>query len=147
MNVRSSWLLAGSALFALGWIGPGTINALAVPSYSRQTGLPCETCHTVAPQLTAFGRYFKINGYVLSAGTLSPTAPGTGKTPTESISKYPPISAIIMISDTFLNKVQPGTQNGSVAFPQSLSLYYAGRISAMRIQPCGVGNPLSGASP
>ncbi len=129
MNARIGRLLVGIALFALGWIGPGTINALAVPSYSRQTGLPCDTCHTVPPQLTAFGRYFKINGYVLSSNTLNPTAPGTGKTPTESISKYPPISAIIMISDTFLNKAQPGTQNGSVAFPQSLSLYYAGRIA------------------
>lgn len=129
MNVRIGRLFVGAALFALGWIGPGTINALAVPSYSRQTGLSCDACHTVPPQLTAFGRYFKINGYVLSSATLSPSSPGTGKTPKESISKFPPISAMIQLSDTFLNKPQPGTQNGTVAFPDQLSLFYAGRIA------------------
>ena len=39
--------------------------ALAVPSYARQTGLACEACHTVFPQLTPFGRTFKASGYTL----------------------------------------------------------------------------------
>ena len=40
--------------------------AMALPSYARQTGLPCAQCHTSAfgPQLTPFGRQFKLNGYV-----------------------------------------------------------------------------------
>ena len=43
---------------------PGTAQAL--PSYAQQTGMPCSQCHTVAfgPQLTAYGRQFKLNGYV-----------------------------------------------------------------------------------
>lgn len=114
-------------MLGLGLLGLGARNALAVPSYSRQTGLPCETCHTVAPQLTAFGRYFKMNGYVLSSNTLSPSSPGN--TPTESISQFPPISAMVLLSDTLLNKAQPGSQNGTVAFPDQLSLFYAGRIA------------------
>jgi len=45
-------------------------NARAVPSFARQTGLPCAQCHTLAfgPALTAYGRQFKLNGYTFSAG-------------------------------------------------------------------------------
>lgn len=128
MYSRTKRHVAAISTLALGLLGFGAQNAFAVPSYSRQTGLPCETCHTVAPQLTAFGRYFKMNGYVLSSNTLSPSTPGK-KTPTESISQFPPISAMVLVSDTVLNKAQPGTQNGTVAFPDQLSLFYAGRIA------------------
>ncbi len=128
MYSRTKRHVAAISTLALGLLGFGAQNAFAVPSYSRQTGLPCETCHTVAPQLTAFGRYFKMNGYVLSSNTLSPSTPGK-KTPTESISQFPPISAMVLVSDTVLNKSQPGTQNGTVAFPDQLSLFYAGRIA------------------
>jgi hypothetical protein len=127
MYSRTNRHLVVISMLALGLLGFGARNAFAVPSYSRQTGLPCETCHTVAPQLTAFGRYFKMNGYVLSSSTLSPSSPG--KTPTESISKFPPISAMVLVSDTVLNKAQPDSQNGTVAFPDQLSLFYAGRIA------------------
>ncbi|MCL2430275.1 MAG: hypothetical protein FWD12_13680, partial [Alphaproteobacteria bacterium] len=41
-------------------------TALAVPSFARQTGMACEACHTVYPELTHFGRVFKANGYTLS---------------------------------------------------------------------------------
>src|ERR1700730_14943218 len=38
----------------------------ALPSFARQTGFACARCHTVAfgPALTAYGRQFKLNGYV-----------------------------------------------------------------------------------
>lgn len=39
--------------------------AQAVPSFGRQTGQPCASCHTVFPELTAFGRQFKLRGYSL----------------------------------------------------------------------------------
>jgi len=35
---------------------------LAVPSFARQTGMACAACHTVFPELTPFGREFKLNG-------------------------------------------------------------------------------------
>jgi iron:rusticyanin reductase len=38
-------------------------SASAVPSFARQTGLACDTCHTVFPHLTPFGRDFKLHGY------------------------------------------------------------------------------------
>ena len=40
-----------------------------MPSFARQTGQPCATCHNgVFPQLTPYGRQFKLNGYT-SGGT------------------------------------------------------------------------------
>lgn len=42
--------------------------AMAVPAFADQTGQPCAACHVGAfgPQLTPFGRSFKLNGYTLS---------------------------------------------------------------------------------
>ena len=40
--------------------------ARAVPSYSRQTGMPCSTCHYAPPELTPFGRNFKLEGYTFT---------------------------------------------------------------------------------
>jgi hypothetical protein len=44
--------------------------ARAVPSYAAQTGQPCTACHIggFGPQLTPFGRAFKIGGYTLQGG-------------------------------------------------------------------------------
>ena len=41
-------------------------TAQAVPSFARQTGMSCNECHTVFPELTPFGRIFKLGGYVMS---------------------------------------------------------------------------------
>lgn len=43
-----------------------TESASAVPSFARQTGMSCTMCHTVWPQLTHFGRTFKLDGYTFS---------------------------------------------------------------------------------
>jgi hypothetical protein len=44
--------------------------ARAVPSFALQTGQPCTSCHIGAfgPQLTAFGRAFKIGGFTQTGG-------------------------------------------------------------------------------
>ena len=39
-----------------------TPSAHAVPSFARQTGLPCSGCHYNPPELTAAGRNFKLLG-------------------------------------------------------------------------------------
>ena len=41
--------------------------ASAVPSFAQQTGQPCQSCHVGAfgPQLTPFGRDFKLRGYTM----------------------------------------------------------------------------------
>ena len=51
--------------FAFGVCLLATAPSWAVPSFARQTGMTCAACHTVFPELTPFGREFKLNGYVL----------------------------------------------------------------------------------
>jgi len=41
-------------------------TAQAIPSFARQTGMKCNECHTVFPELTPFGRLFKLGGYTFS---------------------------------------------------------------------------------
>jgi len=42
----------------------------AVPSFARQTGQPCSTCHTSWLELKPFGRHFKLTGYTIGEYTL-----------------------------------------------------------------------------
>jgi hypothetical protein len=65
-------------------------KADALPSYARQTGLGCGMCHTEFPQLTPFGRRFKIGGYTMRKAEPTPIklvdspytkAPAAGATP------------------------------------------------------------------
>src|SRR4029077_15319581 len=61
---------ARSTLLALGAILLFTYEANAVPSFAEQTGQRCSACHVggLGPQLTPFGRLFKLGGYTLRAG-------------------------------------------------------------------------------
>ena len=55
--------------FVFGGVTFGVIgSADALPSYARQTGQPCGTCHTDYPSLTPFGRLFKLGGYTAGGG-------------------------------------------------------------------------------
>src|SRR5580692_5744192 len=97
--------------------------AHAVPSFARQTGLSCNVCHSTPPELTAFGRNFKLKGYVLTDMTATDKV---GNTKDLLLSKYIPLSALILLSDTGIQTQQPGTQNGTAGFPQQLSIFLAG---------------------
>ena len=50
-----------------------TRPASAVPGFADQTGVPCQACHVggFGPQLTTFGREFKLNGYTLRVKKLN----------------------------------------------------------------------------
>src|SRR6185312_2596754 len=50
------------------------LPARAVPSFARQTGLDCFTCHVSWPELTPTGRLFKLNGYTLGPRLAFPVA-------------------------------------------------------------------------
>ncbi|MDA8107662.1 MAG: cytochrome C [Betaproteobacteria bacterium] len=39
--------------------------AQAIPAFARQTGQNCNACHVSFPELTPYGRYFKLSGYTL----------------------------------------------------------------------------------
>src|ERR1022692_3717191 len=85
-------------------------NADAVPSFARQTGLSCNVCHSNPPQLTAFGRNFKLKGYVLADTT---AADKVGNTKDLLLSKYIPLSVMVLLSNTSSQATQPGTQNST----------------------------------
>ena len=106
-----------------------------MPSFARQTGMTCEACHTVFPELNHFGRMFKANAY-----TLDNLNQVRGITPTKQemldLAGLPPLSVMVQISDTQLSKSLPdGTggpghsQTNTVGFPQQLSIFYAGKIA------------------
>jgi hypothetical protein len=103
-------------------------NAQAVPSYARQTGMPCSGCHTTPPELTPFGRSFKINGYTLT-GLKQIEAQGQGTGAGLKLNEIPPLSAMLITSYTRTAKSQPGTQNDDTSFPQEFSLFFAGEIT------------------
>jgi hypothetical protein len=102
--------------------------AHAVPSFARQTGMQCTACHTVWPELTPFGRYFKLNGYVMSKSSKAYEFP-------------PPLAGLLQLSFTHTKKAQPhgsinnnwathatSSGNNVISAPQEMSLYYAGKV-------------------
>ena len=44
----------------------GVQSVQALPSFARQTGQQCVACHNGFPELTPYGRQFKLNGYTFS---------------------------------------------------------------------------------
>jgi hypothetical protein len=119
-------LQRGAAIFAcvLAWLaaGSGARPAHAVPSFAAQTGQPCVVCHVGAfgPQLTPFGRAFKIGGYTQDGG----------QGPAARI----PLAAFVLSSFTRTNTDQPGpaanhfAANNNPALDQ-VSVFLAGRAS------------------
>lgn len=134
--------MAGGALL----LAPG--SAQAVPSFARQTGMACEACHTVFPELTPFGRRFKLNGYTID-NLPQVSGMNTNKDQTLVLNQLPPLSFMFQTSytktktavpDSKAGLVPPGAtvapvsanalaKNGQVLFPQQASLFYAGRIA------------------
>ena len=101
--------------------------AFAVPSYARQTGYPCSQCHTTPPELTQEGRDFKLNGYTLRPeSTHSITRPATDKSAGLNLLESLPLSAWFQTSYTATHVAQPAAQNGTIEFPQTLSLFLSG---------------------
>src|SRR5450432_4378675 len=98
---RCSWRVL--ALFLV--CGSAT-PSLAVPSFARQTGMTCAACHTVFPELTPFGREFKLNGYVLD-NIKQITGINLENQQTLALNSTPPISAMAQVSYTHTGKALP----------------------------------------
>ncbi|MFI4956474.1 MAG: cytochrome C [Gammaproteobacteria bacterium] len=98
------------------------VDASALPSFARQTDLPCGSCHTDFPQLTSMGRQFKLQGYTMNAAN--------------NFKKgfwVPPVA--VMGVEGFTNTKEPqdntGTDlktNNNFLF-QSASLFYGGAMT------------------
>ncbi|HTO65093.1 MAG TPA: cytochrome C [Bradyrhizobium sp.] len=86
--VRHKLVAAGvAALLAEFFVAGLAPPAQALPSFARQTGQPCGTCHTSYPSLTPFGRRFKLLGYTTGGG-LYRTTPFSTKTANDVRAEY-----------------------------------------------------------
>ena len=111
-------------------------KANATPGFARQTGLSCQACHTIFPELTPFGRRFKMNAYVFSNVRQIEVTTERGEK-TLSLSDLPPLSVMLQGSNTWLAKAIPDTNptlndlsdESTTEFPQALSLFYTGKIA------------------
>ncbi len=102
-------------------------SVMAVPSFARQTGLPCSGCHYNPPELNPAGRRFKLMGYVDRADdTKVVKADGNKKRAPLDLLSTLPLSAWLQTSFTSTKSPIPGTQNGSVEMPQDISLFLSG---------------------
>ena len=94
-------------------------DAAALPSFARQTGMPCSQCHTLSfgPGLTAYGRQFKLNGYTF----------GEGEHPL-------PLALMVQGGFSHTDKDQPEppaphyADNNNISVDQ-VSVFYGGRIT------------------
>ena len=100
-------------------------SARAVPSYSRQTGLACSSCHYAPPELTPFGRTFKLEGYTFTTKPAITEEKKDHNTALQLLEQFP-LSIILDTSITATKSPQPSTQNGNFEFPQAASLFLAG---------------------
>ncbi len=99
----------------------------ATPGFARQTGLACSMCHYAFPELTFFGRLFKLNGYTLTGlKTIGGQAP-TGNT--LKLAPIPPASAMAVVSLTHMQKSIPDAQNDAASFPDEVSLFLTGEVT------------------
>ncbi len=105
----------------------GVIKAL--PSYARQLGISCTVCHYSFPELTSFGRQFKLNGYTMTGMKTIEAMTDSNKVVRLNLLSTLPLSAMVQSSFTHLAKNLENTQNNSVAFPQQLSVFYAGQVT------------------
>ncbi len=102
--------------------------AIAVPGFARQTGMACTVCHTVYPELTSFGRNFKLTGYTLT--TVKTIDEVVGKRNRLKLLTSSPLSGMAQLSVTDIKKKIPGTQNYNAEFPQQFSFFYSGLIAS-----------------
>jgi hypothetical protein len=131
-----------------------TQTAKALPSFARQTGQPCGTCHTDYPGLTPYGRLFKLNGYTTGGGKFRTTLFPSWKDPTNALAAYakktddqsttlsgqpdtsniwvPPVSMMAIYGYTHTQADQPmgspyhANDNANL---QQLSFFYGGAIT------------------
>ncbi|WHZ19625.1 MAG: putative cytochrome c1 signal peptide protein [Rhodanobacteraceae bacterium] len=116
MSVPESSLNRLGGLACLLWlvISPA---ARAVPAFARQTGQACMACHVSFPELTPYGRMFKLSGYTIGSRLT-----------------HLPVALMVQVGDTGVrnnrddqgNQVVPKTDSVQLS---AASLFLAGKIS------------------
>lgn len=118
---RNAGLIVVAAVLTLAYLALAR-PAQAVPSFAAQTGQPCTACHVggFGPQLTPFGRAFKIGGYTQAGG--------------DGVLSQIPLAAMVLGSFTHTNTSQPTAaapdfgRNNNFALDQ-VSVFLAGRLN------------------
>lgn len=130
---RKSMTLRRYLLLGTAWISLASLfyshPAQAIPSFARQTSMACSSCHTSSfgPNLTPFGRKFKLDGYTLGGSGDGPLTKG-----------IPPLSGMLMGSFTHTDQAQPRqdttgpsspafNSNNNLALDQA-SVFYGGKV-------------------
>jgi hypothetical protein len=119
----SRWVRRGASgacavLIGLASLAEGSRQANALPSFARQTGQQCAACHNGFPELTPYGRLFKLNGYTFTGGDTD----------------LPPVAAMVYGSYTHTQAGQSGGAapgygpNNNFTLDQA-SLFYGGKIA------------------
>jgi hypothetical protein len=133
---RRRFALTAFALLACGYLTIGFApTAQALPSFARQTGQPCGSCHTDFAGLTPYGRRFKIGGYTFGGGQYRTALfPSSDDSSDETKKKWvPPISMMSIVGFTNTQAAQPpptapySTNNNTVVSP--VSLFWGGAIT------------------
>src|ERR1700686_410203 len=71
MNRRTGFSFRSVELLVLLLVAGMAGRPGPVPSYARQTGQECIACHVSFPELTPYGRYFKLTGYTIGKVAIS----------------------------------------------------------------------------
>jgi hypothetical protein len=97
-------------------------TAEAVPSFSRQTGMPCMGCHYQSfPALNSFGRSFRADGYTMQ-GT-QPMIEG------ENLSLPSTLNASVITKIRYQLKDNDAGDRGEIQWPDEAALLIGGRAA------------------
>lgn len=116
---RYACWLAGAAV--VGGLA-GAEPARAVPSMARQTGMQCSACHTVFPELTPFGRQFKLRGFTMGTALKDRRFPANL-----------PLAGVVQVSNTRTDTRAPtateALERDRETIAQATGFYYGGKIT------------------
>ncbi len=130
------YIFGGAAAFAVALAAGLSLKAGpagAVPSFARQTGQPCATCHNgYFFQLTPYGRQFKIDGYT-AGGTRCRDSVAADPTPQIPISvmleaTYTHVQKDVFDLPTNRNGDPNGLKTNNNVMVQDTSVFYGGQI-------------------
>ena len=135
-DVSPLYIIGGAAVCAVALAAGLSLRAgpaSALPSFARQTGQPCATCHNgYFPQLTAYGRQFKLNGYT-AGGTRCHDSVAADPTPQIPISvmlvpTYTHIQKDLDTLPTNRNQEPNGLKTNNNVMLQDTSVFYGGQV-------------------
>ncbi len=122
------WKAAGATL-AIG-AALYSVSAEALPTFARQTGWSCATCHTSYPQLTPMGRMFKLLGYTTyNVQRQQKVEAKLGKSVGLLLMRLSQFSVFVQGAYTNVNGAPVNSRSNTVKFPEQLSLFYSGEIT------------------